>query len=400
MQRREVGAICRVAALLVAVGCAAGSDTSTKIAPSTAPPGAEPTVTSVAADARQGLLDHTRESYGAPGALAVVRDDDDEWNLMSGAADLAGAKLTDSTRFRVASITKPIVAALVLDAVVREELALDDTVSELVPGVLGADQPITVRMLLNHTSGVFNAGDEGDIVADIDKLTDPALREEALALASRYVAGERVIASDRLWVALAETHERYFEPGAGYHYSNVNYHLAAMVLEAVTGTPLAVLLQERLVDPLGLRRTTLAPADSATPELHGYTTGAADGPLVDITDDLLALGNGGSGGVISTADELLTVMQAIVSGRLLPAPLVAEMSRATQQSGESYGLGLVTYYLSCGTFFGHEGSIAGTVSIAIVTPDGDGGVVIALNRRDDSDPHLPALADSFLCARS
>jgi hypothetical protein len=64
---------------------------------------------------------------------------------------------------------------------------------------------------------------------------------------------------------------------------------------------------------------------------------------------------------------------------------------------ESYGLGLVTYTLSCGTFHGHEGGVNGTASIAMISPDATDGVVIALNLRSGEDPGLPALADQMLC---
>nr|MDP9464520.1 beta-lactamase family protein [Actinomycetota bacterium] len=245
---------------------------------------------------------------------------------------------------------------------------------------------------------VFDEGNEGDVVADIGLLTDPALKEEAMLLASRYYAGEAVIGPDRLLVAVAETHDRYFEPGTGYHYSNINYQLAAMVLERATGTSLADLLQARIVEPLGLRHTTIAPSDTGSPELRGYGKNETDGSLIDLTDDLLAFGNGGNGGIISTADELLSIVGAIVSGRLLPASLVAEMLHPTRQSGASYGLGVTRYHLSCGTFYGHEGSVNGTRSIAIVATDGDDGAVIALNLRSSSDPKLPTLADELLCS--
>lgn len=345
------------------------------------------------------MLDDARQSYGAPGMLAVLRQGGQEWSGVSGAADLAGTGLSDSTRFRIASITKPIVATLVLDAVGRGELSLDDIVSDLIPGVLRPDPPTSVRMLLDHSSGIFNVGDEGDIQSDIANLTDPELKSQAIDVGTRYLAGERVSMTDRLYVALAETHDRYFEPGTGYHYSNVNYQLAAMVLTHVTDVPLTELLRSRVVEPLGLRHTTLAPADQSSPEMHGYGLNTADGSLTDLTNDFLALGNGGSGGVMSTAGELLTVMQAMVSGELLPAPLVTEMKRATAQSDNSYGLGLATYHLSCGTFFGHGGAVSGTHSLAIVTADGSEGVVIAINFRSGVDPNLLALAESLLCAK-
>jgi D-alanyl-D-alanine carboxypeptidase len=340
------------------------------------------------------MLDEKRTSYGAPGALAVVRDGDTEWSGVSGAADRAGTALTETSRFRIASITKPIVATLLIDAVNRGEISLDDTGS--VPGELRADPPISVRMLLDHTSGVFNVGDEGDPIADVANLTDPALHAEATELVSRYLAGEAAVISDRLFVALAETHDRYFQPGTGYHYSNTNYQLAAMVLTQATGLSLADLLRTRITEPLQLQHTTLAPNDAGLPEMHGYD--ATSGSLVDMTAIFLALGNGGSGGVISTAGELLTIMQAIVSGRLLPSALVDQMKDATTQSSISYGLGLATYYLSCGTFYGHAGAVSGTESIAIVSPDGTSGTVIAINVRTGTDPNLLALAESYVCA--
>ena len=328
--------------------------------------------------------------------LAVLRDGDAEWSAVSGVADVTGTEITDATRFRIGSITKPVVALLVLDAVDRGELALDDIVTDLIPGAIKPEPPTTVRMLLDHSSGIFNVGDEGDIAADIANLPDPVMRTAATELGTRYLSGERVSMNDELYIALADTHDRYFEPGTGHHYSNVNYQLAARALEQVTGLTLGELVRSRLVEPLGLRHTTIAPSDPGLPEMHGYELNG-DGTLLDVTDDFLALGNGGSGGVISTADELLTIMQAIVSGELLPEPLVADMKAATIQSDQSYGLGLATYSLSCGTFYGHAGAATGTHSIAIVNAEGTAGVVIVINLRGEVDPNLLAPAESLLC---
>lgn len=113
-----------------------------------------------------------------------------------------------------------------------------------------------------------------------------------------------------------------------------------------------------------------------------------------VTDRLSWFGNGGNGGVISTADELFTIMRAIVSGRLLSAELVSAMKRPNH---ESYGLGLGTYGLSCGTFYGHGGAVLGTGSIALVSDDGQDGVVIAVNVLSARDPQLPSIADRLVC---
>lgn len=90
-------------------------------------------------------------------------------------------------------------------------------------------------------------------------------------------------------------------------------------------------------------------------------------------------------------------MQVIVSGVLVSPSLVVDMMKPTTQSGESYGLGLATYHLRCGTFFGHGGAIDGTQSIAIVPADGTAGVVVAMNLRTTVDPNLLAIAESLLC---
>jgi D-alanyl-D-alanine carboxypeptidase len=327
----------------------------------------------------------------------LVRDGERTW-ASSGTADVAGTPIDEATRFRIASITKPLVGALVLGAVDRGEVSLDADVGDLVPGLLQSDSTVTVRQLLDHTSGIADASNDfsslDDVAAAIERIADPALREEARETLRQAVAGERAMASDRVIVALSETFDRYFLPGMGYHYSNTNYQLAAMVLEAVTGKSLDALLAERIVAPLELRLTTVAPPDLGAPEMRGYGTSTADGSLVDLTDDLSFFGNGGNGGIISTPDELLTMMRAIVGGELLSADMTAAMKKPGLGS---YSLGLATYTLSCGTFHGHEGGVNGTASIAIVSPDGADGVVIALNLLGADDPKLTALADVMLC---
>jgi D-alanyl-D-alanine carboxypeptidase len=341
-------------------------------------------------------VDELREAAGSPGALGVLVDGEDRLAAASGTLDLEGTRpATPEARFRIASITKPIVAALVLTAVDRGELDLDATVADLLPGVLRPDPPITVRQVLAHTSGVFDEGNEGDPIADMKALADPALQAEARDLAARSAAGEHVIASDRLLVALAETHDRYFAPGTGYHYSNINYQIAAMLVETATGQSIADVLRSRIVEPLGLRHTTIAPPDLASPDLRGYDA-AEDGTTTDVTDDLLAFGNGGNGGIVTTADELLAILRAVVGGELFGADLVTQMETPVR---ESYGLGLGTTATGCGRFHGHSGSVNGTRSVALVSPDGALGIVLAYNLRSTREPNAEARATGLLCAR-
>lgn len=391
----RLGLLCAV--VIALAGCGGGTPATGSASPSPSPsPSSSPSPEASPIDL-QAALDAARERYGAPGAIAVVLDGNARTFLASGTADTAGTPITRTTRFRIASITKPIVAALVLDAVSRGELGLDDVVGDRLPGVLRPDPPVTVRQLLDHTSGIFDESNgvssQAELEADIAKLTDPALRKEAADILGQVLAGKRVIASDRVTVALSETHDRYFAPGTAFHYSNTNFQLAAMVLERVTGQSLADLLRTRIVEPLGLAHTTITPPDLAAPEMRGYMPGEG-GTLVDMTEDIGWMGNGGSGGILSTADELLTMLTAIVAGDVLPPDLRQEMLTPVMAN---YGLGIGETRFRCFTGWGHQGGASGQASYAYVSPDGSMGAVIAINLRKVTDPDFYDLASKLLC---
>ncbi len=392
-------AVLVLAATATLAGCATSHIPSAPAVPTSPLPTTPVPVTAVTGPALarlQEAVDQARLAYGAPGALAVVHRDAERFEIASGMADRSGTLVSADMQFRVGSITKSVVAALVLDQVAQGHLSLQDAAGNIVGDPLRPEPPITIRMLLNHTSGIFDIGNEGDPVADIARLDSRDLIDEAQALQYAAAAGQMVVASDRLTIGLAETHDRYFQPGAGFHYSNTNYQVAAMALEEISGRALAELVEERISRPLNLNQTTLAPDDLRSPAFRGNAVDTMTGELIDATDDLLAFGNGGSGGLLSTADELTTIMRAIVNGPLLPADLRAEMIRPTPQSGDSYGLGIATYILRCGVFYGHEGSVNGTASIALI--DGSGRSVVVAFNRTGGDPHLITLAEQLVCS--
>jgi D-alanyl-D-alanine carboxypeptidase len=366
-------------------GCSSGSPTTAA------------TTTTTATPVVQQVVDEAQVALGAPGVLATVLQDGETAAVASGASDPSGTPLAPDATVPIGSVTKVLTAALVLDAVDRGELTLDTTVDDVLPGLLRDGATVTVRMLLEHTSGLFAVGDEGDLAADIGRLTDPALRAEAQQLAAAFARGEPVVPSVPLLVALAETHDRYGPPGTTFHYSNVNYLLLGQALETVAGAPLAALLQQRVVEPLGLAHTALAaPGDPV--DVRGFVLGA-DGALSDPGNaHLLLRGNGASGSATSTTSELLTALRAIVAGDLLPAELTTAMRTPTLASHGAYGLGLATYHLRCGTFYGHAGGIAGVDVSGLVSPDAQDGVVLAANARPaDGREQLLPIAEQLLC---
>lgn len=386
-----------VVAFFVTVCCAAvvGCSQGLEGSPSGAS-GGSTTSLDVSVGELEQLIVSTLEGYGSPGGFVLLHRDGTEVFAAAGSATSDGGEITPDSTFRIASISKPIVAALVMSQIEAGALALDDSLSSHLPGVVSEDDEITLRMLLDHSSGIFDPQD-GDPIGDIPKLTDPELRREAAEVLERYLAGEQVVASDRLVVAMAEAHPHYFEPGSGFHYSNTNYQVLGMVLASATGDTLQGLFGRVIARPLGLIDTAFAPPDLNTPDIHGYGISADDGRLIDLTDDVVTFGNGASGGVVSTPIELLTMMRAIVAGDLIGEESMREMRGGTPQSGFAYGLGLAAYETGCGLFYGHEGGVNGMASIAMSSTDGSDAVVIGLNMRGAEDPGLPVLANELLC---
>jgi D-alanyl-D-alanine carboxypeptidase len=346
-------------------------------------------------------LEAAATAYGAQGAVAVLLIGTERWAGAYGVADQSGTSVDVAMRFRAGSITKTVIATL---AVLRAEdgnLDLDAPVNDLLPGIL-AEPPVTTRQLLQHTSGIFDLGNEGDLIAALGAIPDPAISAEALSMVAAWQDGARLVMPAEFAVRAAETEARYFDPGTGYHYSNPGYQVVGMVLEQVTsGLNPSILLEQRLVIPHGLASMSLAPYDDSSPELRGLEVAATGFGSPDNTDDLFTFGNGGPGGLLTNADDLARFFRLLLAGEIFETVDVATMiepSAPSMDAGVPYGLGLATYELACGTFYGHSGSVNGTVSIAIADRTGDRVVVAAFNTlRRQTDARLLALAETLIC---
>jgi D-alanyl-D-alanine carboxypeptidase len=286
---------------------------------------------------------------GAPGVIALVRQGDRTVRVAGGRADLAtGRRLRVSDRYRVGSATKTFVATVVLQLAGEGRLALDDTVERWLPGQTPDGGAITVRQLLNHTSGL------ADYAPDED---DTFIRR---VLADRH----RVWTPTEL-VALGAAQPPLFAPGARWSYSNTGYVLLGLVVEAATGNPLEAELRTRLFAPLRLRATSFDfRARIAGRHAHGYTRIGARRPYdISVLDQTWA---GAAGAIVSTAGDLARFHRALFGGRLLRPRLLAQM-RTTVATGagvQTYGLGLIRMRHPCGTFWGHGGETLGYLSHA------------------------------------
>ncbi|MEU8384650.1 serine hydrolase domain-containing protein [Streptosporangium sp. NPDC048865] len=346
---------------------------------------AVPAASASAADAPgharvQEALDRAVADGGMPGMVAEVRDRHGRWFGSAGTADVrTGRERKPHERFRVGSATKPFTATVVLQLAAEGRLSLDDTVDRWLPGLVegnGNDGgTITVRHLLNHTSGIFNYGNDKEEFA---KFSGPAWLEH------RY----DTYTPERL-VRIGLRNPRSFEaPGDGFVYSNTGYVLAGMIVEKVTGATLAEEISRRIVRPLGLTGTYLPGEETRIrgPHPRHYSTlfaTEADAEVHDVTDQSATTG-WAAGGVVSTVGDLRRFAGALLRGGLLPPAQQREMFtmvrtgikmpdgtwKDTWIPGTTYGTGVFSWELSCGVrVWGIGGAITGGFSFAMGTRD-------------------------------
>ncbi|PZG22538.1 serine hydrolase domain-containing protein [Nonomuraea aridisoli] len=315
---------------------------------------------------------------GFAGMQLRVHDERGEWAGSVGVRELGeDAEPPADGRFRIGSSTKTFTATLVLQLVAEGRIGLDTPVDDHLPE-FGLDRRITVRMLLRHTSGVFNHTGEldpdGTFVPGV-----PSVGQEWVDNRFRTYRPEEL-------VRLALSKPARFEPGTDQSYSNTNYTLALLLVEKVTGRSYAEEMRRRILDPLGLSGTVVPGAQTEIPgpHAHGYYRyeDAGQWKVVDVTRQNPSL-LPGTGDLISTTRDLHTFVSALMGGELLPAPLLAEMREPHGRLG--YGLGLFVQDLGpdCGgTVFHHNGSTLGYGALMYGTPDGGKTLTASLTTGD------------------
>ncbi|MGV4981821.1 serine hydrolase domain-containing protein [Streptomyces sp. NRAIS4] len=306
---------------------------------------------------------------GAPGVTATVKDAHGTWSMTAGVGDIRTREpRSTADRYRVGSITKTFVATVLLQLEAEGRLSLDDTVDKWLPGVVqghGHDgRHITVRQLLNHTSGIYNYTDDEDF-------------GRAYFTADGFYRHRYDTLTPRELVAIAMKHTPDFAPGTSWRYSNTNFVVAGMVIEKVTGHPYAGEITRRVIAPLHLRATSL-PGTTITvphPSSRAYSKFTdPKGPTYDVTTLNPSIASS-AGEMISDSADLDRFYGALLGGRLLPPRQLKEMKTTVEvkdsPSPGGYGLGLMETSLSCGVrVWGHDGGIHGSVSTAVTTEDG------------------------------
>jgi D-alanyl-D-alanine carboxypeptidase len=338
---------------------------------------------------------------GAPGVIVRVNDGSGRPVEIAEQAPWSRSDhlLGVGDEYRVASNTKTMMATLVLQLVAEGKLALTDPVDKWLPGQVPNGKAITLRMLLNHTSGLF------------DYTEDPALVPAILGKdPHRWTLAELL--------AVGVKHDPLFAPGTQFSYSNTNYIAIGAVLEKATGASLADLVRDRIARPLGLTHTYYA-TDSTWrgPHAHGYEPDAAhmssevpaefrdyagahhDGH-VDVSDNNPSYG-ASAGAVVSTAQDWSRFYTALMSGKLLPAAQLEQMRTTvpmdpSQPDGPGYGLGIQTGATPCGTIWGHDGGIPGYLTSNVTDRTGTRTATLLISTESwsefGSEPKIAAAA--------
>ncbi|MDT0448076.1 serine hydrolase domain-containing protein [Streptomyces hesseae] len=376
------------------------------LAAATLAPAAAPAVAAAPADggsgaaargADRGELQRALDAVvaqGVPGVVAEVRDGRGVWRGGSGVADLAdGRKARPGDRFRAGSVTKSFVATVVLQLVAEGRVGLDDPVGRHLPGLVPDKDgvPVTVRQLLNHTSGLPNYTD--------------TFQEEGAAYIRTVQHSDY---TPRGLVEEALKRKRTDKPGDKWAYSNTNYVVLGMLIEKATGRTLAQEIDRRIVRPLHLTGTSVpSTAHLPGPHLNGYERLPGESTTTDFTD-FSPTAFWGPGNLVSTTADLNRFFRALSGGELLPRHLWREMNtlHATDRGPERmYGLGLESNSGFCPgekPVWGHTGSVPGYNTFSFTTADGKRQITLALGmnlfKSKEADVATVKVLSTALCA--
>ncbi len=312
---------------------------------------------------------------GFPGILAKTSEGGKTWSYAAGVANLSSKKpMKTDFRFRIGSVTKTFTATVVLQLAEENRLNLDDSIEKWLPGVIQGngydDKQITIRQLLNHTSGIaeYTRSKSFDLMD-----TKKSYRAEELV---------------KMGISMPPD----FAPGKSWSYSNTGYVLLGILIETVTGNSYAEEIENRIIEPLELSNTFLPGNSSVIPgtkHARGYIQLDGASEPKDVTYYNPSMGSS-AGDMISTADDLNKFFSYLLGGKLLKEQQLKQML-TTVRTGEAalgrYGLGIYETKLPNGvSIWGHGGSIPGFVTFAGGTLGGKHTLAVNLNSLNAESP--------------
>lgn len=361
------GARRRALALLgscaAALAVAAPSAAATVIVPPNPAPGLQ-----------RALYELVADPAGPPGISVLIDRGRRTEFLSAGFSDVAAGRTPSrDEHLRIASVSKGFNALVAIGGTKSSMAGMEsarrrleaETLGSRVPGLLPQAEAVTLRQLLQHTSGLP------------DYIRDKAFIDRFSADLTGYFAPAEL-------TGFVKDDPLEFAPGSQYHYSDTDNIAAALMEEAATGRSYVELLASRVFNPLGMRKTSLPNAPRMPrPFMHGYDLEPGELPE-DVSEALSPSGAWASGGIVSTPRDLGRFAAAYVPAILrvskgLPGAFRPGSSSPPGPGRNSAGLGIFRYELGCGTVYGHTGSFPGYRLLVAASANGRRSVVFAAN---------------------
>ncbi|WP_234974608.1 serine hydrolase domain-containing protein [Tenacibaculum agarivorans] len=280
---------------------------------------------------------------------SVIKNGEIIYRKTIGYADISKAqKNTVDTKFRIGSITKTFTSVLILKAIEANKIKLETTLDTYFPDVKNAKK-ITIKNLLNHSSGIFNFTNDASYLT---YYTSEKTRKEILDIIYSFKPS--------------------FNPGEKHSYSNSNYVLLSFILEDIYQKSYATLLQDNIVSPLGLKNTQVGSTINLNSnECNSYKKNG-NWRIAAETDMSIPLG---AGCIISTPSDLVMFIDALFEYKIVSKESVSEMIKLD----EGYGLGIFSYPFRKEKGYGHNGGIDGFHSVLMYFPKDRIGIATTSN---------------------
>ncbi|MEU3739811.1 serine hydrolase domain-containing protein [Streptomyces sp. NPDC032198] len=342
---------------------------------------------------RRQLQELTTAPGGPPGAIAVLKRGSRTEVYRAGVAKIGADRPIKATdHMRIASTAKAYSGAVALTLVDRRKLRLNDTIGKVLPRLPRAWHRVTLRQLLQHTSGLPDFSMDPEFLELVTE--DPRRHFDSRRLLD-FVAGEPLA----------------FRPGSRYTYSNSDNIAVALMAEAVTDRPYEDLLAELVYRPLGLRSTSLPQGyRMPKPYMHGYDV-TPPNPPEDLSEVLSASGVWASGGIISTPKDMTAFIRGYAGGKLISDRTHHQqrnwVNGASEPAGpgtNKAGLAIFRYATRCGVVYGHTGNFPGYTQLIAATPDGKRSLTVSLttqvNKKNKPKllERLRTVEENFVCA--
>ncbi|BAY80706.1 serine-type D-Ala-D-Ala carboxypeptidase [Calothrix parasitica NIES-267] len=356
-------------------------------------------ISSELAQQLQTNLDSAVESAGIAGTTVAVINSEGTWFGASGVSNLETEKpLNPDELFKIGSISKTFTSATILKLVEEEKLNLQDTLDKWLPDSIVDNVPnakdINIEQLLNHTSGIANYTNQKWFADELAFQNGADVDWSREAIINNYVAGENPD----------------FAPGESFNYSNTNYLLLGMLIEAATSNSYQDEVNRLILEPLGLENTYFV--GDKIPEdrfVNGYAdligedgSFGSDGILEETKNSFSSLAfTLADGAIISNTKDVSRFSNALFGGELLTPESLNHMlswsniDEREVEVGDDYGLGIYEELTPWGEIWGHDGGTFGYVSKMQYFPEKDTTIVILTNQASDS---LPSAIDSIFSA--